>query len=185
MFRFSVLVLAGATLATAPFAVAQKDARPPPPDTYLCPSTTAAKAVDCFLNAVEHLYTMCWQVKSLEIIEFGYEKAQEGVNGAKSEYCINKHKASMSRLYKAALREATRSRSAVDGLRALYDYWLKALADLKWTPGESDAAYKERTAKPYAVFSEQATVVRVALEHASTPATSAKSTPATVRKSTN
>ena len=36
---------------------------------------------------------MCRNVKSIEVIEFGYEKSQEGVNGAKSDYCVDKQKA--------------------------------------------------------------------------------------------
>jgi len=134
----------------------------PKPDTYICPHATGG-AVDCFLNAVEHLYTMCRQVKSIEIIEFGYEKSEEGVNGAKSEYCVDKHKLSMTRPYQAALREATPNRVAVDGLRALHETWLKALAELKWRPGETDDQYKARVTLPYAAFRERADAVRAAL----------------------
>jgi hypothetical protein len=105
---------------------------------------------------------MCRQVKSIEIIEFGYEKADEGVNGAKSEYCIDKHKLSIARPYKAALREARGSRGVAESLRELYDSWLKSLADLKWHPGETDEQYKARIALPYRVFSEQVIAVRVA-----------------------
>jgi hypothetical protein len=107
-----------------------KGKRAPKPETYLCPHATGG-AVDCFLHAVEHLYTMCRQVKSIEIIEFGYEQAEQGVNGAKSEYCVDKHKLSIARPYQAALREATPNRLVMDGLRALHDLWLKALAELK------------------------------------------------------
>ena len=91
---------------------------------------------------------MCRHVKSIEIIEFGYEKSDDGVNGAKSEYCVDKQKINMTRPYQAALKEATGSRAAVDGLRALYDLWMKALASLKWKRGEDDDAYKARIAKP-------------------------------------
>jgi hypothetical protein len=134
----------------------------PKPETYLCPNATGG-AVDCFLDAVEHLYTMCRQIKSIEIIEFGYEKSTEGTNGAKTEYCVDKHRLSIARPYQSALREATPSRAAVDGLRALYDFWLTALAELRWIPGETDAAYKTRIAKPYEVFSARASAVRAAL----------------------
>ena len=106
---------------------------------------------------------MCRQVKSIEIIEFGYEKSAEGTNGAKSEYCVDKHRLSITRPYQLALREATPVRPAVDGLRVVYDLWQKALADLKWVPGESDAEYKARIAKPYEVFSEQSAGVRAML----------------------
>ena len=62
----------------------------PKADTYICPDATGG-AVDCYLQAVSHLYTMCRNVKSIEIIEFGYAKSDEGVNSAKTEYCIEKH----------------------------------------------------------------------------------------------
>jgi hypothetical protein len=172
MLRFATLLLALLAAAAAVPAAAQKDPGAPKPDTYLCPNATSPKATDCFLNAVEHLYTMCRQVKSIEIIEFGYEKSEEGVNGAKSEYCVDKHKVSMTRPYQAALKEATGHGTAVDGLRSLYDQWLKALTELKWVPGETDEQYKARIAKPYVIFTEQATVVRVALTQGA-PATAA------------
>jgi hypothetical protein len=176
--RYAFAALA-ALLALAPPAYAQKEPGAPKPDTYLCPNATGTKAVDCFLNAVEHLYTMCRQVKSIEIIEFGYEKSDEGVNGAKSEYCVDKHKVSMTRPYQAALKEATGHRSAVDYLRGLYDSWLTSLADLKWKTGESDEQYKARIAKPYDVFREQATLVRTSLtEDTSKTKVAAKPAPA-------
>jgi hypothetical protein len=160
--RLLLLALAAAAgLAAAP-ALAQKADPAPKPDTYLCPNATGG-AVDCFLHAVEHLYTMCRQVKSIEIIEFGYEKSDEGVNGAKSEYCVDKHKASMARPYQAALREAKGSHSVADSLRGLYELWMKALAELKWKPGETDDQYKARIAQPYDAFRERAAFVRTAL----------------------
>jgi hypothetical protein len=133
---------------------------------------------------------MCRQIKSIEILEFGYEKSEEGVNGAKTEYCVDKHKLSMTRPYQAALKEATGSRGAVDGLRSLHDLWLKALAELKWVPGESDEQYKARVARPYAVFTEYATTVRVAIEHVPAKASvasagAAKAKPAVAAKSSN
>jgi hypothetical protein len=171
MPRFLALLLAVAAIAAAPFAAAQKEPAAP---NYICPNPAGTHAVDCFLNAVEHLYTMCKHVKTIEIIEFGYDKSEDGVNGAKSEYCVDKHKVSMTRPYQAALREATGSRNAVDGLRGLYDLWLKSLAGLKWKAGESDADYKDRTAKPYDEFRERATVVRTSLPGASVAAAPAK-----------
>jgi hypothetical protein len=162
-FLLRPLLLVVALLALAPLpAIAQRANAPPKPETYLCPNATGG-AVDCFLHAVEHLYTMCRQVKSIEIIEFGYEQAEQGVNGAKSEYCVDKHKLSIARPYQAALREATPNRLVMDGLRALHDLWLKALAELKWKPGEDDAAYKARVAKPYDEFRDRSSAVRAAL----------------------
>jgi hypothetical protein len=154
-----------ATLAALPAsALAQKGEFVPRPDTYICPNAATPGAVDCFLNAVEHLYTMCRQVKSIEIIEFGYEKSDEGVNAAKSEYCVDKHKLSMTRPYQAALREATGSRSAVDRLRELHEHWLHSLQALKWKPGETDDDYKSRITRPYEAFKERAAAVRDAVQ---------------------
>ena len=186
MPRILLALAAAASLAAAPLAAAQKPPPDPKPETYLCPDALGGKAVDCFLNAVEHLYTMCRQVKSIEIIEFGYEKSEEGVNAAKSEYCVDKHKLSMTRPYQAALREATGSRTAVDGLRALHDLWLKALAGLKWMPGESDEQYKARISEPYTVFSERAAALRVEIEQlAATKASSTRKTAAPKAKRTS
>jgi hypothetical protein len=169
MSRYLVLVFGFSALAAAPFAIAQKEPPAPKPETYLCPDAVGGRAVECFLNAVEHLYTMCRQVKSIEIIEFGYEKSDEGVNGAKSGYCVDKHKASIVRPYQAAVREAGRNHAAVEGLRGLHDRWLKSLADLKWRPGESDDQYKSRTAQPYGEFREQASGVLTALASTTKP----------------
>lgn len=143
----------------------------PKPDTYICPHSTGG-AVDCYLQAVSHLYTMCRHVKSIEIIEFGYEKSIEGTNGAKSEYCVDKQKLSMARPYQAALKEATPNSTAIDGLRALQDLWLKSLVDLNWRPGETDEQYKERVAKPYEAFKERAEALRavIADQKTTTPA---------------
>ncbi|MEO5699738.1 MAG: hypothetical protein ABIS17_15575, partial [Casimicrobiaceae bacterium] len=72
--------LVGLTLfaATLLLSAAASEARAeefrPKAETYLCPNV-AGLGVDCFLDAVEHLYTMCRHVKSIEILEFGYEHA--------------------------------------------------------------------------------------------------------------
>jgi hypothetical protein len=156
----------------------------PKADTYICPNSTGG-AVDCYLDAVPHLYTMCRQVKSIEILEFGYEKSTEGTNGAKSEYCVDKHKLSMARPYQAALKEAVPNSAAVDGLRALQDLWLKSLVELKWHPGETDEQYKARVVQPYEIFKERANAVRavIAAQKDKAPAATAdkgkKSKPAT------
>ena len=129
---------------------------------YICPNDSST-GLDCYLDAVVHLYTMCRHVKSIEIIEFGYEKSTEGTNGAKSEYCLDKQKLSMVRPYQAALKEATPNAAAVDQIRGLQDLWLKSLLDLKWNPGETDEQYKARVAQPYEVFKERANAVRTAI----------------------
>jgi hypothetical protein len=157
------IVLASGAFAFAHAPVARSaDTFVPKADTYICPHATGG-AIDCYLEAVGHLYTMCRQVKSIEIIEFGYEKSVEGTNGAKSDYCVDKHKLSMARPYQAALKEAVPNSAAVDGLRALQDLWLKSLVDLKWNPGETDEQYKARVAKPYEIFKERAEAVRAVI----------------------
>jgi len=173
---FALLAFGLIATAAAPVA-AQKSGSVPHPDTYLCPHTIGG-AVDCYLDAIDHLYTMCRHVKSIEIIEFGYEKSNEGVNGAKSAYCVDKHKQTMARPLQSALREAVASRAALDLLHALHDAWLTALVELKWNPGENDDQYKARVAKPYAVFVERAMLVRAALS-AGKPRAKAANTAAT------
>lgn len=173
MSRLAVLLLAAGALALAPLASGQKEPPAPKPETYLCPDSNATQAVDCFLNAVSHLYTMCRQVKSIEIIEFGYEKSDEGTNGAKSEYCVDKHKASMSPRYQAALKEAKSNKLAVENLQALHEFWLKSLHDLKWKKGETDEDYKARIAKPYEVFRAQGVAVKTAMVTTAKPKTAA------------
>ena len=118
---------------------------------------------------------MCRQVKSIEIIEFGYEKSDEGVNGAKSEYCVDKHKLSMTRpVPGGAARgdgQPQRRRRAARAARALAG---GAAERCKWKPGETDDEYKARVAQPYETFKERAVAVRDALaEHAAKPAEAA------------
>jgi hypothetical protein len=129
-------------------------------DPYICPTATQGSGVDCFLEAVPQTYTMCRQIKSIEIIEFGLKGAQEGVNGAKTEYCIDKHRLSITRPYQAALRESARSKEAVQRLRELYDAWLASLAKLVPAPDETDEIYKQRVVLPYADFSERIVAIR-------------------------
>jgi hypothetical protein len=139
-------------------------------DPYICPTKTQGSGLDCFLEAVPQTYTMCRHIKSIEIIEFGMTGAQEGVNGAKTEYCIDKHRLLITRPYQAALRETANSKDAVQGLRKLYDTWLDSLAKLIPTTGESDEAYKQRVAAPYGDFTEQIAKIRASAAAAAKPA---------------
>ena len=132
-----------------------------PGSPYICPNN-ADTGLDCYLDAVVHLYTMCRHVKSIEIIEFGYAEAQEGVNGAKSEYCVDKQKINITRPYQAALREATPWREAVDHLRDLQAYWLSSMADLRWRAGEAGEEYEDRVDKVFEELSYKVDDVRVA-----------------------
>ena len=129
-------------------------------DPYICPTQLHGSGLDCFLEAVPQTYTMCRQIKSIEIIEFGLKGAQEGVNGAKTEYCIDKHRLTITRPYQAALRESASNKDTVKDLSKLYETWLASLAQLVPTAGETDDAYKQRVMRPYSEFSEQIKSIR-------------------------
>ncbi len=124
---------------------------------------------------------MCRHVKSIEIIEFGLPKAQEGVNGAKSEYCVDKQKINIVRPYQAALKEATGWSEVVDHLRTLQQFWLDSMASLRWTQGEAPDAYEDRVNRVYDELSYKIEGVRVAFstapDGASAPATAAAKRP--------
>jgi len=141
-------------------------------DPYICPTQTQGSGIDCFLEAVPQTYTMCRHIKHIEIIEFGMAGAQEGVNGAKTESCIDKHKLTMTRPYQAALREASRNKDEVQSLRKLHDFWLESLAKLVPESGENNEGYLQRVSRPYREFTEQITAIH-ALEQ-SDAATAAK-----------
>ena len=100
---------------------------PGPEHNYVCPHADGQPAVECYFDAVQHLYTMCRNVKSIEVIEFGYEKSTEGTNGSKSEYCLDKQRQNIAQPYQAALKEAKVSQQAVEGLRSLQEAWMLAM----------------------------------------------------------
>ena len=84
---------------------------PGPQYNYVCPNADGKGPLDCYFDAVLHLYTMCRHVKSIEIIEFGYEKSTEGTNGTKSEYCLDKQKLNITRpIRRRCARRRRRSR---------------------------------------------------------------------------
>ena len=155
------LVLPVAALAVlaalAPPASAQRmiGGNPGPQYNYVCPNADGGPPLDCYFDAVRHLYTMCRHVKSIEIIEWGFEKSQEGVNNAKTNSCIDKQRGNMHKPYQAALKEASLSRQAVQGVRSLQEAWLASLDDLSWRPGESADDYLTRTVTPYVDFEER------------------------------
>ena len=150
----AVFVLFGA--AMTPHAACALDKVNP----YICPVAAQGSGLECFLEAVPQTYTMCRQIKSIEILEFGMDGAQEGVNGAKTESCIDKHKLSMVRPYQAALREEAHSKDIVEHLRQLYDLWLNSLAKLLPTAGEAAEGYKQRVVGPYGEFDERIKAIR-------------------------
>jgi hypothetical protein len=136
---------------------------PGPAHNYVCPHADGKPALDCYFDAVQHLYTMCRNVKSIEIIEFGYEKSTEGTNGAKSDSCLDKQKQNIEHPYKAALKEAGKFKQALEELRELQQKWLAAMSALAWHSGESDVDYKARVAKPYDEFSQRIASIRTSL----------------------
>jgi len=164
-FLLLATALGFAAVVFAPAASAQKFQ---PASNYICPNN-ADSGLDCYLDAVRHLYTMCRHIKSIEVIEFGYEKSQEGVNGAKSDYCVDKQKANIARPYQAALSEATASKDAVKGLNTLQQLWLEAMTGLRWKAGESDDDYKNRVSRPYVAFIEWSDAIRTAVANAPKP----------------
>lgn len=165
MNRLTVLTASALAAAFLAFAPAQAQAQKfEAGSVYICPNQSDT-GLDCYLDAVVHLYTMCRHVKSIEIIEFGFAKAQEGVNGAKSEYCVDKQKINITRPYQAALREATPWREAVDHLRDLQQYWLDAMTNLRWK-GEAAADYEDRVIKVYDELSYKIDAVRVSFSTA-------------------
>lgn len=168
--RLGIFATLAAVLLSAP-AFAQSylakpqvvGGNPGPAHNYVCPNVDAGGALDCYLDAVLHLYTMCRHVKSLEIIEHGYDKSGEGTNAAKSDSCITKQKGNIARPLQSALREVNGSKLATEELRALHDLWLQSLASLKWLAGETDEDYKVRTGFVYADFAQRADVIREAV----------------------
>ena len=159
---FPLLALLAAM--TAPPAGAETiGGNPGPAHNYVCPHADGKPALDCYFDAVRHLYTMCRNVKSIEILEFGYDKSTEGTNGAKSESCLDKQKQNIAHPYKAALKEAGKSKPVVEGLHALQESWLTALTGLAWHAGESDSDYKSRVARPYDEFANRIEGIRTTM----------------------
>jgi hypothetical protein len=149
-------------------------------DPYICPTMEKGSGTDCFLEAIPQTYTMCRHIKGIEVLEFGLAGAEEGVNGAKTDSCIEKHKLSVNRPYQAALR-AARNTTEVQSLRKLYATWLESLVKLHPTRGETDEAYKERVVRPYGEFEVQIkaihALVDAPLPSAKRPAKKAAATP--------
>jgi len=162
------LVLALAALVTPPADAETIGGNPGPAHNYVCPHADGKPALDCYLDAVQHLYTMCRNVKSIEILEFGYDKSTEGTNGAKSESCLDKQKQNIAHPYNAALKEVRKSKLAIEALHRLQETWLAAMGSLSWHTGESDVDYKARVAKPYDEFSQRIETVRTSLAESET-----------------
>jgi hypothetical protein len=161
---------------------------PGPQYNYVCPHADGQGALDCYFDAVEHLYTMCRNVKSIEIIEFGYEDSQEGINAAKFESCVDKQKLNMAKPYQAALKEARISKQAAEGVQSLHEFWLAAMQHIRWNRPESDEQYKDRVnVRAYQDFHDKIagirTIVTLVKERTAAPvAARAKGAPKTPAK---
>jgi hypothetical protein len=138
-------LIALALPAFAPPAAAETiGGNPGPQYNYVCPHADNAGALDCYFDAVQHLYTMCRNVHAIEIIEFGYEDSQEGLHAAKYESCVDKQKLNIARPYQAALKEARISKQAAEGVQSLQEFWLQTMQHIRWNLGETDEQYKDR-----------------------------------------
>ena len=167
-------IAALAALPALPVHAETIGGNPGPEHNYVCPHADGKPALDCYLDAVKHLYTMCRNVKAIEILEFGYDKSTEGTNGAKSASCLDKQKQNIVRPFKAALHEVAKRKQIVEALHKLQDRWLAAMAQLQWRAGESDDAYKTRVAQPYDEFDGSITSIRTSLASVETHAPPAK-----------
>ena len=155
LFAATTLAALAAALALPASAQRMIGGNPGPQYNYVCPNADGGPPLDCYFDAVRHLYTMCRHVKSIEIIEWGYEKSQEGLNDAKTNYCIDKQRGNMQKPYQSALKAASISKQATDALKDLQTVWVAALVDLKWRPGETADDYLTRTVTPYMEFEER------------------------------
>lgn len=158
-----VVSMLAALAGVFPASVARAEmigGNPGPAHNYVCPHADGEPALDCYFDAVVHLYTMCRDVKAIENIEFGYSKSTEGTNGAKTEYCLDKQKENIRKPFLAALKQARISRQVESALKDLQQVWSSALANLQWRYGESDAAYKSRVVQPYEEFNDRITGIR-------------------------
>jgi len=155
---------------------------PGPQYNYICPHADGAGALDCYFDAVQHLYTMCRNVKSIEIIEFGYENSVEGINAAKFESCLDKQKANMAKPYLAALKEARPiSKQAAEGVQSLHEHWMTSMQGIRWRHGESDSEYKTRLEHVYDEFREKIAGIRTivaVVKEKTAPVSSAHAAPA-------
>ena len=155
---------------------------PGPAHNYVCPHADGQGALDCYFDAVQHLYTMCRNIKAIEIIEYGYEKSGEGLNDAKYASCVDKQKDHMKGPYQAALKEARLSKQAGEAVQGLHEHWLASLLGIRWKAGESDDEYKARTTHVYDEFKERIegirTIVAVVRERVSPVGTAAAKSPA-------
>jgi hypothetical protein len=147
-------------LLSPPSSAEMIGGNPGPAHNYVCPHADGQGALDCYFDAVQHLYTMCRNIKAIEILEFGYENSVEGLNNAKYESCVDKQKGNMKGPYQAALKEARVSKQAGEAVQSLQEHWLASMLGIRWKAGESDDEYKTRLARVYDEFKERIEGIR-------------------------
>ena len=49
-------------------------------DTYICPTMHQGSGTDCFLEAIPQTYTMCRQIKSIEVLPVDAEPSAHGLD---------------------------------------------------------------------------------------------------------
>jgi hypothetical protein len=125
---------------------------PGPQYNYICPHADGAGALDCYFDAVQHLYTMCRNVKSIEIIEFGYEDSIEGLNAAKYESCLDKQKLNMAALPGGAQGGAHARSRRSEACRACRSIGSRRCRASAGSAGETDYEYKTRVDARYDEF---------------------------------
>jgi hypothetical protein len=174
--------LAVLALLSPPASAETIGGNPGPAHNYVCPHADGQGGLDCYFDAVQHLYTMCRNIKAIEIIEYGYENSGEGVNDAKYASCVDKQKGNMKGPYQAALKEARISKQAGEAVQGLHEHWLASMLAIRWKTGESDDEYKARTTHVYDEFKERIegirTIVAVVRERTSPVGTAAAKSPA-------
>ena len=159
----------GKTTAKIPAKVVKEIFSEQPSAGFVCPNADTLGATECFLDATEHLYTVCRHVKAIELIEYGFEKARDTINNTKSDYCRNKQKVSMPRYFEAALREAQNSSSCATAhhINQLYAVWTASMIALKQLPDETEQEYQRRIDVPYRAFAAYKQHIRDTLVAAS------------------
>jgi hypothetical protein len=173
-----------AMLALAPAAASAETigGNPGPAYNYICPHADGQGPMACYLDAVEHLYTMCRNVKAIEILTYGYEESLDGVNAAKYESCVEKQKHNMAHPYEAALKEARHDKPLAEALRGLHEDWTAALARIRWNRGESDADYKARVASAYDGFHDRMSKIQLLVAEENTRQSNVAATRASAHK---
>mgnify|MGYP003693774187 CR=1 FL=1 len=103
--------------------------------------------------------------KSIEIIEFGYERSTEGTNGAKSEYCVDKHRPSITAtLPIGACKKRRPTALPSTASQALQELWLKSLRRTQvGRRRERRAITRHGLRSRMRLFSERAAAIRAVL----------------------